>query len=174
MSRFSPVELLLLALGSSLVLMALFLNHITALWDRPPEQKPILWKHLKLLPTADQQVDSLDPEMLVVRTTRFPLARLTLFTRPDDGLSPKQMVRNLCRRDTCTYSALDGSDDRLSAVATYREGEPLRIVLMRPGGREIWLEFKGPPGAFAAFSNLIDAVSQQLQAIAPASAAPES
>lgn len=166
MLRFSPLQLLLLTFGASLIFLSLILNHVSWMWQRTPDVKVIQWKHLRLVPQQDQQIDALDAETLVVRSSRYPSARLTLFTRPDDGVTPRQMVRNLCRSDGCTYTtfAADGGD--LGAAANYRKGEALRIVLIQPGGRQVWLEFKGPPAAFDTFSNLIDSASQQIRAAA--------
>lgn len=166
MFRFSPLQLLLLTFGATLIFLSLILNHISWLWERAPTVKVMQWKHLSLTPQQDQKIDALDSETLVVRSSRYPSARLTLFTRPDDGVTPRQMVRNLCRRDSCTYTKLDASGGDLSAAANYRQGEPLRIVLMQPGGKQVWIEFKGPPAAFDTFANLIDSVSVQMRASA--------
>lgn len=166
MFRFSPLQLLLLSFGASLIFLSLILNHITWLWERAPAVKVMQWKHLSLVPQQDQQIDALDSETLVVRSNRYPLARLTLFMRPDDGVTPRQMVRSLCRRDSCTYTNVDASNEELSAAANYHQSEPLRIVLMQPGGRRVWMEFKGPPAAFDSFADLIDSVSVQIRASA--------
>lgn len=163
MFRFSPLQLLLLTFGASLIFLSLILNHITWLWQRVPDVQAIEWKHLSLIPQPDQQIDALDAETLVVRSSRYPSARLTLFTRPDDGVTPQQMVKSLCRRDSCTYTVLNADEDNPGAAANYRQGEPLRIVLMQPGGKQVWLEFKGPPAAFDSFANLIHSVSLQMQ-----------
>jgi hypothetical protein len=56
---------------------------------------------------------------------------------------------------------VSGSAD--SAVADYRnKGESMQIVLMRLPGNSIWVEFRGPPEAFAGFDALIRSVSEQL------------
>jgi hypothetical protein len=163
MSRFSPLQLLLLAFGASLIFLSLTLDHLPRLWQRAPVVAAFEWKHLKLVPAQDQRLEMLDAETVVVRSSRFPSARLTLFTRPDDGVTPQRMVRNLCRRDSCSYSAIGTDANNNGAAATYRQGEPLRIVLMQPGGKEIWLEFKGPPDAFDDFSGLVDSITLQMQ-----------
>jgi hypothetical protein len=163
MFRFSPLQLLLLALGASLVFLSLALNQITRLWERAPTVNAFEWKHLTLVPEQGQQFDVLDAETVVVRSSRFPSARLTLFTRPDDGVTPQRMVRNLCRRDSCSYSAFGTDANTPGAAANYRQGEPLRIVLLQPGGKKVWLEFKGPPDAFEDFSGLVDSVTLQMQ-----------
>lgn len=163
MFRFSRLQLALLFLGFSLIALALTLDRIAGLWAQPPETRSFRWGYLTLEPDRDQHIEALDARTLVVRTDRFPLARLTLFTRPDDGATPRQLVRSLCSRDHCTYSALERPAGDEAAAANYRTGEPLRIVLMRPGGGNLWIEFKGPPDAYAAYAHLIDSVSHQLR-----------
>lgn len=172
MFRFSPLQLLLLTFGASLIFLSFVLNQIAWPWHHTPEASALQWRQLKLVPTKDQHFDALDAHTLVARTSRFPSARLTLFTRPDDGVTPQEMVKNLCRRDDCTYTSLAADQSILGAAANYRQGEALRIVLMKPGGGELWLEFKGPPEAFNAFSNLIDSVSQQIRTISSTAAKP--
>ncbi|MGH8679123.1 MAG: hypothetical protein ACREUQ_12320 [Burkholderiales bacterium] len=162
MLRFSPIQILLLTVGSALIFLALVLDQAIELWEEPIGASAVQWHHLRLVPQEDQQLNALDPRTLVVRSSQFPDARLTLFTRADDGSTPSDLVRDLCRRDHCTYSTLNQAGDSESAVATYPSAARLRIVLIRPGGKDVWIEFKGPPDAYRAFTELIDSVSAQL------------
>ena len=71
------------------------------------------------------------------------------------------MVKELCRRDGCIRSTIAADEDR--AVATYKmRGASMQIVLMRLGGGEVWIEYKGTPEGLAGFDKLIESVSTQL------------
>ena len=108
-------------------------------------------------------VSSLDDSTLVLRSSSHSDARLTLFTREDDGASPGDLVKDLCGRDSCRYVPLD--DVRLNgAIADYASATPLRFVLMHPADSGIWLEYKGPPKGFSAFENVVEAIIIQLHA----------
>lgn len=99
----------------------------------------------------------------MIRSASHSDARLTLFTREDDGASPGDLVKDLCGRDSCRYVPL--GDGRLNgAIADYASAPPLRFVLMHPANSGIWLEYKGPPTAFSAFDGVIEAVVIQLHA----------
>ncbi|HKB84397.1 MAG TPA: hypothetical protein VKD04_14490, partial [Burkholderiales bacterium] len=85
-----------------------------------------------------------------------------LFLRPDDGLTPQKMVRALCARDACSKSE-QPADESDRAAANYRiGGESMQILLIRPAGANVWIEFNGPPDALHHFGDLIDSVSVQL------------
>ncbi len=162
MSRLSPIQLLLLTFGLSLIFLSLVLNQAIELWEVSTEANAIHWNQLRLIPREDQQLNALDSGTLVVRSSHFPDARLTLFRRAEDGSTPRDLVSELCRRDSCTYSSFDQPDNAEGAVANYAGAVPLRIVLMRPSGKDVWIEFKGPPDAYRAFAELIDSISAQL------------
>ncbi|MEX0960992.1 MAG: hypothetical protein WDZ63_17080 [Burkholderiales bacterium] len=168
MRRFSTLETFLLLLGAALVVTAFSLDRISLLWKSMSRSEDVRWHHLQIRPAEGQQMAAIDAEYLVLTSDRAPGARLTLFVRPDEQRTPEALVRSLCRRDACTHSAAfpDGTEsgsDR--AVALYRMGgEPLALILMRPGGKRFWLEYQGAPAYYAEFKNLVDSISTQLKA----------
>lgn len=168
MRRFSFVQIVLLLLGTALIVTSFFLNQLALLWQSVPEIEVVNWNRLQILPGEGQQVAVIDADYLVLTSAHAPGARLTLYVRPDDGRTPEALVRSLCRRDACTHSASlpDGSNSDVNrAVATYRlAGEPLALILMRPGAGQFWIEYKGSPALYAEFSNVVDSVSEQMKA----------
>lgn len=167
MRHFSFLQIVLLLLGTALIVTSLFLNQLALLWQTVPGTEIVNWNRLQILPGEGQQVAAMNPDYLVLTSAHAPGARLTLFVRPEDGRTPEALVRSLCRRDACTHSASlpDGSNTDVNrAVATYRlAGEPLALVLMRPGASQFWIEYKGTPSQYAEFRNVVDSVSDQLK-----------
>jgi hypothetical protein len=162
MFHFSPRQYLLLAVGFTLVLLSITLDRVTAQWNAVFHDKTVAWHQLTIAPGANTYVSSLDDSMLVLRSSSHSDARLTLFTRQNDGTTPDDLVKDLCNRDSCVYTPLD--DERLNgAIADYTSGAPLRFVLMHPGGSGVWLEYKGPPDGLSTFDELIDAIVTQLR-----------
>jgi hypothetical protein len=168
MRRFSFVQIVLLLFGTALIVTSFFLNQLSLLWQSMPGTEVVNWNRLQILPGEGQQVAAIAEDYLVLTSAHAPGARLTLFVRPEDGRTPEALVRSLCRRDACTHSASlpDGSNTDVNrAVATYRlAGEPLTLILMRPGASRFWIEYKGSPSHYAEFSNVIDSVSDQVKA----------
>lgn len=161
MGRFSPLQFALLAFGCSLILASVFLDHIATAWENYRYPNAVHWHSLRIVPTGSQRIAVPTADVLVVRDKS---ARLTLFRRADDKLTPEAMVRDLCRRDRCVRSSVAGDDDR--AVATYRiNGQAMQIVLMRLGGGALWVEYNGAPEALAGFDGLLESVSAQLAEI---------
>ena len=161
MLHFSFRQYLLLGIGFALILLSISLNRISALREAFLDNDTVAWHSLAISPGKVAYISSLDDSMLVLRSSSHSDARLTLFTRDDDGSTPGDLVKDLCGRDSCVYAPLD--DGRLNgAIADYVSGTPLRFVLMHPAGTGIWLEYKGPPNDFSAFDNLIDAIVTQL------------
>lgn len=163
MFHFSFRQYLLLGIGFTLILLSISLNRIAALWDTVFNDDTVVWHRLAISPGKGAYVSSLDDSMLVLRSSSHSDARLTLFTRDDDVSTPRDLVKDLCGRDSCIYVPFD--DDRVNgAIADYASGTPLRFVLMHPAGSVVWLEYKGPPNGLSAFDDLIDAILTQLQA----------
>lgn len=161
MGRFPPLQIALLAFGCSLILAAVFLDHIAARWESFLYPNAVHWQNLRIVPAGNQRIVVPDEDILVVKDAD---ARLTLFRRADDKLTPQSMVKELCRRDGCIRSAISANDDDL-AVATYKmRGASMQIVLMRLGGGAVWIEYKGSPEGFAGFDKLIESVATQLAA----------
>jgi hypothetical protein len=162
MRRFSLPQLFLLAFGFGLIFAGIFFNHILRGWENYRYPNAVYWQGMRLVPGSNQKISATGTDMLVVRIVEGPTARLTLFLRPDDGLTPQKMVRALCARDACSrVTSPAGDGDR--AAANYRIGrESMQIVLIRPAGANIWIEFNGPPDALPQFGALIDSVTAQL------------
>ena len=162
MRRFSVLQLFLLAFGFGLIFVAIFFIHVLRGWDNYRYPDAVYWQGMRLVPDANQKITAAGTDMLVVRIVKGPMARLTLFLRPDDGLTPQKMVTALCARDACSKAAQPaGADDR--AAANYRiGGESMQILLIRPTGANVWIEFNGPPEALHHFGDLIDSVTVQL------------
>lgn len=159
MGRFPPLQLALLAFGCSLILSAVFLDHIAARWENHLYPNAVHWHNLRIVPAKNQKIVVPDEGILVVKDAD---ARLTLFRRADDKLTPHSMVKDLCRRDGCIRSTIAAKDDDL-AVATYKmRGASMQIVLRRLGGGAVWVEYKGTPGGYAKFDAIIESVSTQL------------
>ena len=159
MGRFPPLQIALLALGCSLILTSVFLNRIAERWENHLYPNAVHWQNLRIVPTGNQKIVVPGEDILVVRDAD---ARLTLFRRANDTLTPESMVKELCRRDGCIRSTVPaGDEDR--AVATYKmRGASMQIVMMRLGGGAIWIEYNGAPGGLAGFGTLIESVSTQL------------
>jgi hypothetical protein len=164
MRRFTALQILVLAFGFGLVFAGIFLNQIVHAWDYYRYPNAVYWHGIRVVPGANQQIIASGADMIVLKIVDRPMARLTVFLRPDDGLRPQAMVRDLCRRDGCTQSSIAGiTADR--AVATYRiNGESMQIALMRLGGSAVWAEYKGPPEGLSGFDRLIESLSAQLLA----------
>ena len=159
MGRFPPLQIALLALGCSLILASVFLNRIAERWENHLYPNAVHWQSLRIVPTGNQKIVVPGEDILVVKDAD---ARLTLFRRANDTLTPESMVKELCRRDGCIRSTLT-ADDEDRAVATYRmRGASMQIVLMRLGGGAVWIEYKGSPEGLASFDKLIESVATQL------------
>ncbi len=160
MFRFSSSQRLLLVLGFTLILLSVSLNRISGLWDRYSREDPVVWQQLTITPGRDTRISSLDEMTLVMRSAANSHARLTLFVRENDDSRPRDLVKNLCGRDSCVYRALD--DERLEgAIADYVSGTPFRIVLMQLPDSQVWLEYKGPAEELNTFDSFIDAIVTQ-------------
>ena len=162
MLQFSPRQRVLLCLGLTLIVLSLSLNRVTAIRDAILDDNTVYWNNLVVSPGKDERISKLDDATLVIRSAVLPHARLTLFTRDEDGAHPVDLVKDLCGRDSCAYFPLEDAR-RNGAVADYRSGTPLRIVLMHPAEQGIWLEYKGPPGAFEGFNKLVDDIVTQIR-----------
>ena len=162
MRRFSALQLFLLAFGFGLIFTGIFLNHVLRGWEHYRYPNAVYWQGMRLVPNRNQQITAAGTDMLVVKIVKGPKARLTLFLRPDDGLTPLKMVKALCARDACSkVTSPDGDGNR--AAANYRIGaESMQIVLIRPAGANVWIEFNGPPDALDQFVDLIGSVTAQL------------
>ena len=163
MFQFSFRQRILLVFGFALIVLSLSLNRVSALWDQVASDNTVTWNQLTIATGQHAHISSLDETTLVVRSSANSQARLTLFIREDDASSPRDLVKDLCGRDSCVYRPLE--DGRLNgAIADYVEGTPFRIVLMHPPGGQIWLEYKGPASEFKTFGSFIDAVLIQMDA----------
>lgn len=163
MRRFSALQLFLLALGLGLIFAGVFFNQIARGWENYRYPNAVYWQGMRLVPDRNQKITPAGTDMLVVKIVKGPAARLTLFLRPDDGLTPQKMVRALCARDACSKVSLMPADNGDRAAANYRiGGEAMQILMIRPAGANVWIEFNGPPDALAHFENLIDSVTAQL------------
>ena len=162
MRRFSALQLFLLAFGFGLIFAGIFFNHILRGWENYRYPNAVYWQGMRLVPDRNQKISAAGTNMLVVRIVKGPMARLTLFLRPDDGLTPQKMVKALCARDACSrVTSPEGDGDR--AAANYRIGaESMQILLIRPAAANVWIEFNGPPEALQHFGDLIDSVTAQL------------
>lgn len=158
MGRFPPLQIALLALGCSLILASVFLNRIAERWENHLYPNAVHWQNLRIVPTGNQKIVVPGEDILVVKDAD---ARLTLFRRANDTLTPESMVKELCRRDGCIRSRIAAGEDR--AVATYKmRGASMQIVLMRLGGGAVWIEYKGSSEGLASFDKLIESVATQL------------
>jgi len=162
MFQFSPWQRALLFFGLVLIVLSLSLKYVTAVWDAVLDDDTVYWNNLAVSPGRNERISRLDESTLVIRSATRPHARLTLFTRDNDGAQPVDLVKDLCARDSCVYFPLEDAR-RNGAVADYRSDTPLRIVLMHPAEQGVWLEYKGPPGAYDKFSNIIDAIVTQIR-----------
>jgi hypothetical protein len=162
MRRFSVFQLFLLAVGFGLFFVGIFFDHIQRGWENYRYPNAVYWQGMRLVPDRNQKISAVGTDMLVVRIVKGPMARLTFFLRPDDGLTPQKLVKALCARDACSrVTSPDGDGDR--AAANYRiGGELMQILLIRPAGANVWIEFNGPPDALQHFVELIDSVTVQL------------
>ncbi len=162
MRRFSALQVFLLVLGFGFIFAGIFFNHILRGWENYRYPNAVYWQGMRLVPNRNQQITAAGADMLVVKIPKGPMARLTLFLRPDDGLTPQKMVKALCARDACSRVTSPAGDGD-SAAANYRIGaESMQILLIRPAGANVWIEFNGPPDALRHFGDLIDSVTAQL------------
>lgn len=162
MRRFSALQLFLLALGFGFIFAGIFLNQLLGSWEHYRYPNAVYWQGMRLVPGRNQKITGAGTDMLVVKIVKGPMARLTLYLRPDDGLTPQKMVKALCARDACSKTTLDESGGE-RAAANYRiGGESMQILLIRPAGANVWIEFNGPPEALRHFGDLIDSVTAQL------------
>lgn len=162
MFRFSLRQRVLLFFGVALIVLSFSLNYVTAVRDAILDDSTVYWNNLAVSPGKDERISKLDDATLVVRSATRPHARLTLFTRDDVGSKPVDLVKDLCGRDSCVYFPLEDTR-RNGAVADYKSGIPLRIVLMHPLEQGVWLEYKGPPEGYEGFGKLIDTIVTQIQ-----------
>jgi len=162
MRRFSARKIFLLALGTGFVITGVFLDPILRGWDNYRYPDAVYWQGMRLVPGKNQKITATQPDMLVFSIVKGPMARLTLYLHPEDGLTPQKMVKALCARDACSkVTFAEGSGER--AAANYRiGGEIMQILLIRPVAGSVWIEFKGPPEALRHFGNLIESVTVQL------------
>ena len=153
----------MLCFGLALIALSLslWLGHLKAAWDMAFSNEMIYWNNIVVAPVKDARISKLDDATLVIRSTSHPYARLTLFTRDIDDSKPEDLVKDLCGRDNCVYFPLE-DPQRNGAIADYRSGTPMRIVLMHPWEQGVWLEYKGSPEAFDGFVRLIDAIVAQI------------
>ncbi|MEO8164399.1 MAG: hypothetical protein ABI619_03290 [Betaproteobacteria bacterium] len=167
MRRFSVLQFFLLAVGLSLIVSGLFLNSILRGWEAYRYPNAVYWQGMRLVPDQNQKISVASEEMLVVKTLEGPRARLTVYSRPDDGLTPQKMVKALCARDSCSkVMAVAGTGER--AAAMYRiGGESMQILLIRLAGANIWIEYYGPPDALQHFDVLIELITAQLSHPSP-------
>jgi len=162
MRRFSALQIFLLAFGFGLFFAAIFLNQILRGWEHYRYPNAVYWQGMRLVPGGNQQIIVTGTDMLVIKIVKGPTARLTLFLRPDDGLTPQKMVKALCARDPCSKATLTEGDGQ-RAAANYRiGGESMQILLIRPADANVWIEFNGPPEALRQFGAIIDSVTAQL------------
>lgn len=159
MGRFTPLQILLLAFGCSLIAAAIFLDDMHKAWENYRYPGAVWWNQVRVVPAKNQQIVVPGENLLVVKDAD---ARLTLFRRAADKVKPDSLIRELCRRDGCARSAVTAdAPDR--AAATYRmKGASMQIVLMRLDDGALWIEYKGSAEALARFEPLIRSVSEQL------------
>jgi hypothetical protein len=163
MRRFSAPQLFLLAFGFGLIFAGLFFNQIVHGWENYRYPNAVYWQGMRLVPDRNQKITPAGADMLVVKIVRGPMARLTLFLRPDDGLTPQKMVKAICARDACSKGEPLPEDSGDRAAANYRiGGESMQILVIRPAGANVWIEFNGPPDALHHFGDLIDSVTAQM------------
>ena len=163
MRRFSALQLFLLAFGFGLIFAGLFFNQILRGWENYRYPNAVYWQGMRLVPDRNQKITPAGVDMLVVKILKGPAARLTLFLRPEDGLTPQKMVKALCARDACSRADAVPADNGDRAAANYRiGGEAMQILVIRPSGGKVWIEFNGPPDALRHFDDLIDSVTAQL------------
>jgi hypothetical protein len=159
MGRFTPLQIVLLAFGCSLVVFAFSLDHLARAWENHRYPNAVRWHQLRIVPAKDQHIVVPGENLLVVKDAD---ARLTLIRREPDKVRPEALIRELCRRDGCSRSVVTTQGPE-RAVATYRmKGTSMQIVLMRLDGGALWIEYKGSPEALARFDALIRSVSDQL------------
>lgn len=159
MFRLTVSQIALVALGCGLMLSALFMDRLAAAWEDFRYPNAVHWQELRIVPGNSQKIVVPGDRVLVVKQAG---ALLTLFLRPPDRLTPAELVRELCRRDGCSRSAM-AEDDADRAVATYRSrGYAMQIVLIRLGDGALWAEYRGKPDGLVAFDNVLDSVAQQL------------
>jgi len=164
MRRFSALQLLLLAVGLALLFSGIFLHQVVTGWERYRYPNAVYWHGMRLVPSQNQKITAAASDMFVVKIINGPVARLTLYLRPDDGLTPQKMVKALCARDACSKMALAMGGGESAAANYVIGGEPMQILLIRPTGSDVWIEFNGPPEALQHFADLIDSVTAQLGA----------
>jgi hypothetical protein len=159
MGRFTPLQFVFLAFGCGLIAAGLALDHIARAWENYRYPNAVRWHQLRVVPSRDQSIVVPGENLLVVKDAD---ARLTLFRREPDKVTPDSLIRELCRRDGCVRSAVTAADAD-TAAATYRmKGASMQIVLMRLDDGALWVEYKGSPEALKRFDALIRSVSTQL------------
>ena len=162
MRRFSALQLLLLAIGLALLFAGIFLHQIAAGWENYRYPNAVYWHGMRLVPGENQKITAAAPDMFVVKIVKGPAARLTLYSRPDDGSTPQKMVKALCARDACSKMSFPAGQGESAAANYVIGGESMQILLIRPAGSNVWIEFNGPPQALQHFSGFIDSVTMQL------------
>ncbi len=161
MRRPTVFQYFLLAVGIGLVFAGIFLQPIIRGWEHYRYPNAVHWQGIRLVPGEHQTITRRGTEMLVIRNTQGPAARLTLFLRAEDALTPQSMVRSLCARDRCSsVSRPPGDGDR--AAAHYRiGGEAMQIQMIRFSDNPIWIEYNGPPDGISGFDNLVSVIARQ-------------
>ncbi len=167
MRRFSVLQLILLATGFTLIAAGVSLNHVARAWEKHRYPNAVYWHGMRLVPDRNQKISAPGADMLVVKTLRRPQARLTVYSRPDDGQTPQKMVKALCARDACSRVATSGGPGERAAALYRIGGEAMQILMIRPAGANIWIEFYGPPDALQHFDVLIQSITAQLAPPAP-------
>jgi hypothetical protein len=159
MGRFTPLQLAFLAFGCCLIAAGLALDRIARAWEDYRHPNAVYWHQLRVVPATNQSIVVPGENLLVVKDAN---ARLTLFRRDPDQVTPDSLIRELCRRDGCVRSAVtpSGTD---TAAATYRlKDASMQIVLMRLDEGALWIEYKGPPEALPRFDALVRSVAGQV------------
>jgi hypothetical protein len=162
MRRFSALQLFFLAIGLVILFSGIFLHQIAAGWESYRYPNAVYWHGMRLVPSRNQKITAVASDMLVVKMVNGPVARLTLYLRQDDGATPQKMVKALCARDACSKMALAVSGGESAAANYLIGGERMQVLLIRPTGSNVWIEFNGRPEALQYFADLIDSVTAQL------------
>ncbi len=159
MGRFTPLQVAFLAFGCSLIAAGLGLDHIARAWENYRYPNAVHWHRLRVVPATDQSIVVPGDNLLVVKDGE---ARLTLFRREPDKVTPDSLIRELCRRDGCLRSAVNPANPDTAAATYGMKGAPMQIVLMRLDEGALWIEYKGPPESLPRFDALVRSVAGQL------------
>ena len=110
MFNFSFRQYLLLGIGFSLILFSISLSWIETLSEAVFDDDTVAWHQLTISPGKKVYVSSLDDSTLVLRSSSHSDARLTLFTREDDGASPGDLVKDYAAATVVVMSRSTMSD----------------------------------------------------------------